>query len=159
MVHRCSPVAITAATLAGCAGFAQAQSFLEGFNTLPPAGWFLRNNSDLAAGDAWFQGNSGGTFASQAGDPNSYAGSNYARTSSGAATGATISCWMLTHPVTMANGDALSFYTRSVSGSEGGSYADRMQVRMSTTGASTNVGTAAFDVGDFTTLMRDINPT
>ena len=30
---------------------------------------------------------------------------------------------------------------------------------MSTNGASSNVGTTATDVGDFTTLLLDINPT
>ncbi len=36
---------------------------------------------------------------------------------------------------------------------------DRLQVRYSTNGASTNVGTLATDVGDFTNLALDINPT
>jgi hypothetical protein len=34
-----------------------------------------------------------------------------------------------------------------------------LQVRLSTSGDSTNVGEAATDVGDFTTLLLDINPT
>jgi hypothetical protein len=38
-------------------------------------------------------------------------------------------------------------------------FPDRLQVRMSTNGSSANVGTAATDVGDFTTLLLDINPT
>src|SRR2546428_3306592 len=49
-----------------------------------------------------------------------------------------------------------SFYTRTV---DMPSFPDRLQVRMSTNGASSNVGTTATDVGDFTTLLLDINPT
>jgi hypothetical protein len=37
-------------------------------------------------------------------------------------------------------------------------FPDRLQVRISTNGTSTNVGTTAYDVGDFTVLMLDINP-
>jgi hypothetical protein len=37
--------------------------------------------------------------------------------------------------------------------------ADRLQVRLSTNGASTNVGETATSVGDFQTLLLDINPT
>ena len=37
-------------------------------------------------------------------------------------------------------------------------FPDRLQVRMSTNGASTNVGSTATGVGDFTTLLLDINP-
>ena len=38
-------------------------------------------------------------------------------------------------------------------------FPDRLQVRMSTNGASTDVGTTATSVGDFTNLLLDINPT
>ncbi len=55
----------------------------------------------------------------------------------------------------MANGGMVNFWTRSV----GTRYADRMQVRMSTAGASTNVGDTNASVGDFTNLLMDINPT
>ena len=36
-------------------------------------------------------------------------------------------------------------------------FPDRLQVRISTNGASTNVGSTATGVGDFTTLLLDIN--
>jgi hypothetical protein len=58
--------------------------------------------------------------------------------------------------VTLQNGAFLSFATRTVDVPQ---FPDRLQVRMSTNGASTDVGTSALDVGDFTTLMLDINPT
>ena len=68
----------------------------------------------------------------------------------------TISNWLLTPPVTLQNGARMTFYTRTVDVPQ---FPDRLQVRMSTNGDSTNVGTTSVDVGDFTTLMLDINPT
>ena len=52
----------------------------------------------------------------------------------------------------------LTFYTRTPDVGEQ-LFPDRLQARMSTNGASTNVGTTATDVGDFTNLLLDINPT
>ena len=66
-----------------------------------------------------------------------------------------ISNWLLTPPLTLRNGAVMTFYTRTVDVPQ---FPDRLEVRMSTNGASTNVGTAAFDVGDFTTLLLEINP-
>src|SRR5204863_3681230 len=68
----------------------------------------------------------------------------------------TISNWLLTPPITLQNGRVMTFYTRTV---DAPMFPDRLQVRMSTNGASSNVGTTATDVGDFTTLLLDINPT
>lgn len=50
----------------------------------------------------------------------------------------------------------MSFWTRGPTGS---TFPDRLEVRYSTAGASTNVGTLATDVGDFTNLALEINPT
>jgi len=50
----------------------------------------------------------------------------------------------------------MTFWTRTVTTPF---LPDRLQVRMSTSGASTNVGATATSVGDFTTLLLDINPT
>ena len=41
----------------------------------------------------------------------------------------------------------------------GGCFADRLEVRMSTSGASTNVGATNTSVGDFTNLLLTVNPT
>jgi hypothetical protein len=49
----------------------------------------------------------------------------------------------------------MTFYTRTVDVPQ---FPDRLQVRMSTSGISTNVGTTAYEVGDFSVLMLDINP-
>ena len=53
-------------------------------------------------------------------------------------------------------GVTMTFWTRTTTANP---FPDRLQVRMSTAGASQNVGTTATDVGDFTTLLLDINPT
>lgn len=73
-----------------------------------------------------------------------------------------ISCWLLSPPTMMKNGDVIEFYTRTVpTGFQGTStpdIAERMQVRLSPNANSTNVGNTGTTVGDFTTLMLDINP-
>jgi hypothetical protein len=58
--------------------------------------------------------------------------------------------------MTLQNGATMTFWTRTVDVPQ---FPDRLQVRLSTNGASTNVGTTEFEVGDFTVLMLDINPT
>jgi uncharacterized repeat protein (TIGR01451 family) len=123
----------------------------EGFATVPPPGWVVINHSQPLGPFDWFQGN-GAVFPAQSGAANSYAGANFEST---AGTG-TISDWLLTPPVNLANGTVLTFYTRKVSPDE---YPDRMQVRLSTSGVLTDVGATATDVGVFTTLLLDINPT
>jgi len=67
----------------------------------------------------------------------------------------TISNWLLTPVLNLRNGNVLTFYTRTV---HTPMFPDRLQVRMSTNGASTNVGSTATSVGDFTTLLLNINP-
>jgi len=61
----------------------------------------------------------------------------------------------MTPPLTLQNGAQLSFWTRTVTNVR---FPDRLQVRMSTNGTSQNVGSTSTDVGDFTTLLLDINP-
>ncbi|HKP54867.1 MAG TPA: choice-of-anchor J domain-containing protein [Chloroflexia bacterium] len=135
-------------TAVGCAG---GNLLTESFTVAPPAGWPTQNNSHPAGtGGGWSQGDST-TFSAHSGAPNSYAAANF---NSGLGI-ATISNWMLTPHVALANGNIFTFWTRTVAASE---YPDRLQVRLSTAGASTNVGTSATSVGDFTTLLLDINP-
>ena len=118
--------------------------------TLTGSGWFMQNNS-VPGSTNWFQGN-GTVFAAYNGASDSYIGANFNNT-----TGANdISNWLVTPNVTIKNGDVITFYTRA---SPDNMWADNLQVRMSTNGASTNVGTGAAAVGDFTTLLLEINPT
>jgi len=128
--------------------------FSEGFDDitlLPGLGWFFQNNSSPLGTTDWFQGNDA-VFPAQAGAVTAYIGANFNNT---AGVGA-ISNWMLTPEISLADGDTISFWTRVPTGS---AWPDRLEVRLSTNGASTNVGTLATDVGDFTTLLLSINPT
>ncbi|MFZ2358417.1 MAG: choice-of-anchor J domain-containing protein [Anaerolineae bacterium] len=136
--------------------YASPASFSEGFESvslLSGQGWFFQNNSSPAGtiSPTWFQGNPV-VFSAQAGSTDSYIGVNYRSTADLGA----ISNWMLTPQLNLVNGDTVSFWTRTVP-SPG--FPDRLQVRLSTAGASTNVGVLVGDVGDFTTLLWDINPT
>ncbi len=125
-------------------------AFSEGFDDLILPGWALQNNSSPVGLTGWFQGNTS-VFNAQAGAATSYIGANFNNT-----TGAnTISNWLMTPQLNLVNGDILTFWTRTAAQV----FPDRLQVRLSTAGASTNVGTLATDVGDFTTLLLDINPT
>ncbi len=67
----------------------------------------------------------------------------------------TISNWLMGPTRRFNNRDKISFYTKTVAGNP---FGDRLQVRLSTSGSSTDVGTLHTDVGDFTTLLLDINP-
>jgi hypothetical protein len=134
-------------------GNVRAQAITEGFDnitTLPAAGWFTQNNSMPVGSLSWFQPT--GVFTAQSGGATSYIGVNFNST-----TGTnTISNWLLTPNRTFNNGDVIKFWTRTVTANP---FPDRLQVRLSTAGASTNVGTTNVSVGDFTTLLLDINPT
>ena len=132
-------------------------AFTEGFEditTLPGKGWFLQNNSTPPGSTGWFQGNptGNGLFPAQAGPTNSYIGANF-NNSVGTDT---ISNWLLTPTIEFRNGDVITFYTRTTTAA---TFADRLQVRLSKNGTSTNVGTGVTGLGDFTTLLLDINPT
>lgn len=131
-------------------GNAAAQVITEGFETAPPAGWDIKNNSSPNGSSTWFQG-SPAVFTAQAGPTNSYIGANFNST-----TGAnTISNWLFPPSRTFSNGDVITFYTRVAPESP---FPDRLQVRLSTTGGGTEVGATETSVGDFTTLLLDINP-
>jgi hypothetical protein len=156
--------------------------------TLPGDGWVEINHSTVPGPTSWFQGNGdifpaesgsstsyiaanflNGTDSSSnpipTGDMNSNRRLAVSRkvqpdtpptpTPTPNPTPNSISNWLLSPTMTLQNGSTLIFYTRTVDVPQ---FPDRLQVRMSTNGASTNVGTAAFDVGDFTTLLLDINP-
>jgi subtilisin-like proprotein convertase family protein len=126
----------------------------EGFDnigTLSVSGWYTQNNSNPLGGTSWFQGNST-VFPAQGGAATAYIGANFNNT-----TGAgTISNWLLTPELNLANGATFTFYTRKTTTD---TFPDRLQVRMSANGASTDVGASDSSVGDFTTLLLDINPT
>ncbi len=158
---------IAGVSLALCAAPVFAQSFSEEFEditTLVGSGWAFDNNSTgvgttswappavemtTRAGETDFQGNVT-VFPS-------YSGTGYIADNYNATTGAsTISDWLITPAVTIQNGDTVSFWTR---GPDTSTFPDRLQLRMSLAGTSVNCGTLPEDLGDFTTLLLDINPT
>lgn len=117
---------------------------------LPAMGWVLQNNSLPLGTIGWFQGNQD-AFPAFNGAANAYIGSNFNSTSGAG----TISNWLISPNLTLKNGDVFTFVTRT---SADNMWADRLQVRMSTNGASSDVGLTATSVGDFTALLLEINP-
>jgi hypothetical protein len=109
---------------------------------LEAAGWFFLNDSNSRGITDWFQGNTG-VVSPQA--TAGYIAANFNNTTEVG----TISNWMMLPAETLQNGDVLSFYTRTAGDAP---FADRLQVRMSLNGVST-------DPNDFTTLLLDVNPT
>jgi hypothetical protein len=66
-----------------------------------------------------------------------------------------ISSWMLSPVLVVKDGDSISFYTR---GDTTGMYTNRMQVLMDTLGSS-YIGHDLNSVGDYTSMLFDINTT
>ena len=131
----------------------------EGFDTIteltPPAtdgnvtanGWVGALRSDPIG--------TSGVFAGSEFPPHSgtgFAAMNYQNTNPDGV--GDISTWLMTPELLLQNGDTFSFYTRAPDGTI---WADALEVRLSTAGASTDVGTAVTDIGDFTTLLLEIN--
>jgi hypothetical protein len=147
------------------AGGAQAQQLTEGFEnaTFPPTGWVVRNQSTVIGGNAtcWNRffpppGTGGNEpWGAQAGT--GHAGANFNCTSAAN----TISGWFITPQLTqLHNGNIVTFFSRA-----GGTFADRLQLRLcldtapGSCGAAGSTGASATDVGQFTTLLVDVNPT
>jgi len=148
---------------------AQLTSLTEGFDTVgssgPPAtgifasGWVNVNNSDIPVTSAfnWQQGDSG-TFIYTAQSP---AGSttSFAQVSFLTSSGTIVSDWLLTPVLTLEAGATISFYTAAVKGT---TFANDLQVYISLSGSSTNVGSdAQTPTGGVFSLLPggDLNPT
>ncbi|MCB0461178.1 MAG: choice-of-anchor J domain-containing protein [Flavobacteriaceae bacterium] len=135
-----------------------AQLISESFDditTLSGDGWSQINVSTvLPGGTDWYQGNDA-VFPSNSGATTAYIAANFNNTGDGAGL-ETISNWLITPVVTVQNGDAITFYTRTTTAS---TFPDRLQVRLSDTGASSTDPTTDTDVGSYTNLLLDINPT
>jgi len=126
----------------------------EGFNnisTLAGAGWVTVNNSSPVGTTGWFQGNTG-IFGSQSGAPDSYIAANF----NSAGFGGNISNWLITPVVSLQYNLQFVFFTRTELNSF---LPDRLELRLSTNGASTNVGASDSSVGDFAGLVLSVNPT
>ena len=140
---------------AGMFGTLGAQGLNESFVNVPgltSAGWVISNQSQPLGTNTtgWFQGD-GSVFMSTDNVSNQYIAANFQST---AGTG-TISSWLVTPVVTLENGGILTFYTRTAPNA---SFPDRLEVRMSTMGSSSNTGNTETSVGDFTNVLLTINP-
>jgi len=137
-------------------------SFVEEFDTvanLARKGWVIQNNSDPYGPFAWRQGKYelGGKLGSEVIGFPAYSAvynqNEFVSVDLNAGKDASlISCWLISPAMPLKNGDEISFYTKSH-----GDFVDRMQVWGNFTNESINVGKAATEVGDFTTLLLDIN--
>jgi hypothetical protein len=122
----------------------------EGFDNvglLPGAGWVTVNNSSPIGTTGWFQGNSG-VFGSQSGAASSYIAANF----NNAGFGGNVSNWLLTPVVSLATGNTLNFWVQD----EAVFLGDTLEVRYSTAGSSSNVGSTDSSVGDFSNLLQTI---
>jgi len=130
-----------------------AQQIIENFDnitTLPGSAWIQTNMSSPLGTTSWLQGNDL-VFDAFNGVTTSFIAANFNNTSGAG----TISNWLISPVRTFSNGDVITFYSRK---SDPDEFADRLQLRLSTAGASTNVGANATSVGDFTTVLLEINP-
>ena len=128
----------------------------EGFDGGIPQDWATQNMSLPIGRTKWAQGNpTFAGFTSHSGPPTSFLMSDFFAANQNGAPN-TISNWLFTPSISIKNGDILSFWTRQPGGTD---YPDRLEVRLSTNGVSTNVGTTATTVGDFTNLLLSVNPT
>lgn len=132
-----------------------AENFSEGFDDileLPGKGWVQRNNSQPQGSVGWAQGDPG-EFSAHLGPADSYISANWAN-----ADGlGTVSNWLLTPEIALSSETRVRFWTRTAD-PNGQPFPDRLEVRLSTDGASDNVGGTAESVGSFTTVLLTINP-
>jgi hypothetical protein len=148
--------ALCGLTILGLNSKIYAQAFTENFDDitlLTGNGWFMQNNgTPIGVIPSWVQGDNVNTFPAYNGAANAYIAGSF-NTVGG---NNTVSLWLLTPNRTFRNGDVITFYTRKMA-PPATDYPDRLQVRLSTNGASTNVGTGSAAVGDFTTMLMEIN--
>ncbi len=132
---------------------AQVTTLTEGFDDFSATGWITVNRStNGSTGQKWIQGDPR-KFNAYSGGDSSYAAADYH--SIGRSAEGTISNWLISPELNLTNGGAVIFYTRTFPSD----YADRLQVRLSRDGASTNVGLSPSSVGSFKEVLLTINPT
>ena len=142
--------ALMAALMAGTAdaSIVFSEDF-DNFANLTAQGWSFQNKS-ISAANPWFADTHNPPVPGLS-DP--FVSADFSSTGVTDPTGGNISNWMLTPQLSFDNGYVLQFYTSSV-----GDPPDRLEVRLSTNGASGDVGNTDTSVGDFTTLLLSINP-
>lgn len=132
-----------------------AQTINEGFNNVfslySGGNWFSINNSNPNNSNIWYQ--DFGNFTANSGPSNSSITAGWYCTDTVGTGDASV--WLFTPPVTLNNGDSISFYTISYNNAV---YNDRMEVRLNTTTTDTFVGSTDVTIGNFTNLLLTINP-
>jgi hypothetical protein len=139
------------------------KSFAEEFDSvgnLSKKGWVIVNNSFPYGPLAWRQGKYelGGKLGNEiVGFPAYsavYNANEFISVDLTCGEGlATLNAWLITPPMTMKEGDQLTFYTKAK-----GDYADRLEIRGNFSSESTFVGKGAEEVGDFKDILLVINP-
>lgn len=132
-----------------------AQTLLEqNFDAPPtpfalPTGWTQLNLSSPIGTTSWFAGNPANYVAFN-GPPNGYLLVNF---NSGAGV-STLNNWLMSPVVTVQNGDEVSFYTRTFTGS---TYPDRVELRQSTSGETSTNPSGLTNFGSYTVLCSTVN--
>ena len=132
-------------------GAAQAQAAVllsENFDNvgaLAGNGWAAVNNSTAGGTTGWFQGDNTAAFSAFNGAANSYIAANF----NNAPLGGDISNWLLTPVIDLSAAISISFWTRV----DNVGFNDALQLRVSTSGNSANVGGSTASVGDFSNLL------
>lgn len=138
----------------------------EGFDdvsTLVGNGWVRRHLSSPTGGlPGWYQGVSTtatptpGPFNAHLGALNSYISANFNSTAGGTGT---ISDWLMTPELEFGRDASFTFWTRKAYAAGATDYPDRLEVRLSANGASSDAGSTHTSTGDFSTVLLSINPT
>ncbi len=130
-------------------------------------GWVFADNSTPLGIPGWFQGltDSEGFFDANSGAPSAYIASTFSsvNTDDSDASTFTLSNWLLTPEVPLVNGSVFGFATRTLPLVAGlPVFPDRLEVRLSVSAASVDVGNTAESVGAFNfggQPLLVINPT
>ena len=130
----------------------QTSSFSEGFEEGIPATWSVQNLSAPVGTNPTCWNSFTGTLPWEPQAGPAQVGANF----NCIAGSGTISGWLFGPEIMFNNGDKIKFGTRIATG--GGTYPDRLELRLSTNGSSVNAGTTATSVGDFSTVLLSINP-
>jgi prepilin-type N-terminal cleavage/methylation domain-containing protein/prepilin-type processing-associated H-X9-DG protein len=129
--------------------------FSDDFSGAFPGQWTVRNaGAPVGPGAAgWYRGATVTDLAAPGPTPDAFASSNYE--TAGGGPGAVASAWLITPPLTLRNGDVLTFDTAAAADQ---AYPDRLQVRLNPHNGGVDVGGGGTSVGDFDRLLLDVNP-